>query len=102
MKKFYQQIPTFKLTLWQLNLLISILFVAVFNVYLWHDLMISLQPESFVDYAFFAIHIHVAGVGDKFGVNDFNQPKILQACLRHHFYIVRPVFLLYRSIQHRY
>ena len=51
-KKFYQQIPAFKLTLWQLNLLISLLFVAVFNVYLWHDLIISLQPESFADYAF--------------------------------------------------
>ncbi len=53
LRKYDKQIPTFEIKLWQLNLLMSLLFVAVFNVYLWQDLMTSLQPESFADYAFF-------------------------------------------------
>lgn len=49
-----KQKPTFRMKLWQLNLLMSLLFVTVFNVYLWQRLITSLQPESFADYAFLA------------------------------------------------
>src|SRR5690554_5766995 len=44
----------YKLKLWQLNLLMSLLFVVIFNVYLWQDLFASLGPVSFSDYTFLA------------------------------------------------
>lgn len=47
------KVPTFEIKLWQLNLLMSLLFVSVLNVYLWQELITSLQPESFADFAFF-------------------------------------------------
>lgn len=43
-----------KLKIWQLNLLISLLFVTAYNIYFWQDLLTILQPESLTDYAFIA------------------------------------------------
>lgn len=52
MKNQSTQLPMLNIGLWQLNLLMSLLFVSVFNLYFWQELNSILKPTSIDDYLF--------------------------------------------------
>lgn len=54
MKHPLNRIRKFKLPigLWQLNLLMSLLFISVFNLYFWKELIVIIKPSSGEDYLF--------------------------------------------------
>lgn len=52
MKYLSTKSPNLNIALWQLNLLMSLLFVTVFNLYFWQELSSILKPKSFSDYLF--------------------------------------------------
>ncbi len=52
MKKLYELFSKFNISisLWLLNLLIGLLFVSVFNLYFWQEIIAIIKPESITDY----------------------------------------------------
>jgi lipid A ethanolaminephosphotransferase len=43
----------FRLSIWQLNLLVSLVFVGLFNQAFWHEINTVIAPSSYKDYLFF-------------------------------------------------